>query len=73
MKFTITITRDEDGAYIAECPAIPGKSKGSDPLNSPPGPSTSSRTGLGGQHDVKEAVPFVLRRRVMRDAWRRMK
>jgi predicted RNase H-like HicB family nuclease len=24
MKFTITITRDEDGAYIAECPAIPG-------------------------------------------------
>ena len=24
MKFTITITRDEDEAYIAECPAIPG-------------------------------------------------
>ena len=24
MKFTIAITRDEDGAYIAECPAIPG-------------------------------------------------
>ncbi|OGO22081.1 MAG: hypothetical protein A2Y54_06805 [Chloroflexi bacterium RBG_16_51_16] len=24
MKFTITITRDEDGTYIAECPAIPG-------------------------------------------------
>lgn len=24
MKFTITITRDEDGVYIAECPAIPG-------------------------------------------------
>ena len=24
MTFTITITRDEDGAYIAECPAIPG-------------------------------------------------
>jgi predicted RNase H-like HicB family nuclease len=24
MKFTITITRDEVGAYIAECPAIPG-------------------------------------------------
>jgi hypothetical protein len=37
------------------------------------GRSTSSRTGLGGQHDVKEAVPFVLRRRVMRDAWRTMK
>ena len=24
MKFTITIIRDEDGAYIAECSAIPG-------------------------------------------------
>ena len=24
MKLLITITRDEDGAYIAECPAIPG-------------------------------------------------
>lgn len=24
MKFTVTITRDEDGIFIAECPAIPG-------------------------------------------------
>ena len=24
MKFTIIITRDEDGIYVAECPAIPG-------------------------------------------------
>ncbi len=24
MKFTITILRDEDGVYIAECPSIPG-------------------------------------------------
>lgn len=24
MNFTITITRDEDGMYIADCPAIPG-------------------------------------------------
>ena len=24
MKFTITIGRDEDGMYIAECPSIPG-------------------------------------------------
>lgn len=24
MKFIITITRDEDGMYIADCPAIPG-------------------------------------------------
>ncbi len=24
MKFTITVTRDEDGIYIAECPSIPG-------------------------------------------------
>jgi len=24
MKFIITIFRDEDGMYVAECPAIPG-------------------------------------------------
>lgn len=24
MKFVITISQDEDGIYIAECPAIPG-------------------------------------------------
>jgi predicted RNase H-like HicB family nuclease len=24
MTFTITLTRDEDGAVVAECPAIPG-------------------------------------------------
>lgn len=24
MKFTVTINRDESGAWIAECPAIPG-------------------------------------------------
>ncbi len=24
MRFVITITQDEDGMYIAECPAIPG-------------------------------------------------
>ena len=24
MEFTIAFTRDEDGVYIAECPAIPG-------------------------------------------------
>ena len=24
MKFTITIHRDEDGMFIAECPSIPG-------------------------------------------------
>lgn len=24
MKFNITIDRDEDGVYIAECPSIPG-------------------------------------------------
>ena len=24
VKFVITISRDEDGAFIAECPAIPG-------------------------------------------------
>ncbi len=24
MRFTITIDRDEDGAWVVECPAIPG-------------------------------------------------
>ena len=24
MKFVVTITQDEDGMFIAECPAIPG-------------------------------------------------
>ncbi|MBI1955375.1 MAG: type II toxin-antitoxin system HicB family antitoxin [Acidobacteria bacterium] len=24
MKFLITITQDEDGVFIAECPSIPG-------------------------------------------------
>ena len=24
MKFVVTIDRDEDGAWIAECPSIPG-------------------------------------------------
>lgn len=24
MKFVVTIERDEDGMYVAECPAIPG-------------------------------------------------
>jgi len=24
MQFTITVDRDEDGAWITECPAIPG-------------------------------------------------
>lgn len=24
MEFFVTISRDEDGAYIAECPSVPG-------------------------------------------------
>ena len=24
MKFTVTLDRDEDGVWVAECPAIPG-------------------------------------------------
>lgn len=24
MRFVVTIERDEDGAYVVECPAIPG-------------------------------------------------
>ncbi len=31
MKFVITLDRDEDGAWVAECPSIPGCiSQGSD-------------------------------------------
>ena len=36
-------------------------------------PDRAHATGMAGQDEVKEAVPFVLRRRVMRDAWRTMK
>lgn len=25
MKFNVTINRDEDGAWVVECPAIPGR------------------------------------------------
>lgn len=24
MRFVVTVERDEDGAYVVECPAIPG-------------------------------------------------
>lgn len=24
MRFVVTLTQDEDGVYVAECPAIPG-------------------------------------------------
>ncbi|MFO1429386.1 MAG: type II toxin-antitoxin system HicB family antitoxin [Candidatus Competibacteraceae bacterium] len=24
MKFTVTVDRDEDGAWVVECPSIPG-------------------------------------------------
>ncbi len=24
MKFAVTIDRDEDGVYVAECPSVPG-------------------------------------------------
>jgi predicted RNase H-like HicB family nuclease len=24
MKFVVTVARDEDGVFVAECPAIPG-------------------------------------------------
>ncbi len=24
MQFTVTLTRDESGAWVAECPALPG-------------------------------------------------
>jgi len=46
-----------------------GEIKGVRPLKFSPGAFYLKQTGRGGQHEVKEAVPLVLRRRVMRDAW----
>jgi len=48
MKFTITITRDEDGAYIAECPAIPGC-------------VSQGKTEAEAQANVQDAINSVLK------------
>ena len=48
MKFIVTLDRDEDGVWIAECPAIPGcVSQG-----------TTREEALG---NVRDAISYVLR------------
>lgn len=47
MKFTITITRDEDGMYIAECPSIPGC-------------VSQGKTEEEAQHNVQNAIKECL-------------
>jgi len=51
MTFTITITRDEDGVYIAECPAIPGC-------------VSQGKTEAEAQANVKDAIKQCLEVRV---------
>ncbi len=47
MKFLITIFQDDDGVFIAECPAIPGcVSRG--------------ETELEAEHNIKEAIKTCL-------------
>jgi predicted RNase H-like HicB family nuclease len=43
VKFLITISRDEDGAYVAECPAIPGC-------------VSQGRTKEEAEHNVQDAI-----------------
>ena len=47
MKFTITITRDEDGMYIAECPSIPGC-------------VSQGKTEQEAEHNIQEAIKECL-------------
>ena len=47
MKFLVTIARDEDGMYIAECPAIPGC-------------VSQGRTKEEAEHNVQEAIQECL-------------
>ena len=53
MKFTVTIDRDEDGVWIAECPAIPGCVS----------QSTTKEQAL---ENVKEAIKLCLEVRAAR-------
>jgi len=43
MKFIITITRDEDGMFIAECPSIPGC-------------VSQGKTEEEAQHNIQDAI-----------------
>jgi len=43
MEFTVTITRDEDGMFIAECPSIPGC-------------VSQGKTEEEAQHNIQDAI-----------------
>lgn len=47
MKFTVTITRDEDGMFISECPAIPGC-------------VSQGKTEAESQHNIQDAIKECL-------------
>ncbi|MFN8486790.1 MAG: type II toxin-antitoxin system HicB family antitoxin [Caldilineaceae bacterium] len=50
MKFIITITRDEDGVFIAECPSIPGC-------------VSQGQTEEEAQHNIQDAIKECLEAR----------
>ncbi len=50
MKFMITIMRDEDGVFIAECPSIPGC-------------VSQGRTEEEAQHNIQDAIKECLEAR----------
>jgi len=47
MKFTVTIARDEDGMFIAECPSIPGC-------------VSQGKTEEEAQHNIQDAIKECL-------------
>lgn len=47
MRFTITLTQDEDGVFIAECPAIPGC-------------ISQGKTEEEAEHNIQEAIRLCL-------------
>ena len=53
MKFTITLDRDEDGVWIAECPSIPGC-------------VSQGRTREAAMDNIREAIQLCLEVRAER-------
>ena len=47
MRFAVTIDRDEDGAWIVECPAIPGC-------------VSQGKTKAEAMHNIAEAIKLCL-------------
>ncbi|MEO6568187.1 MAG: hypothetical protein ABIO94_05445 [Opitutaceae bacterium] len=57
MKFSVTIARDENGVWVAECPSIPGG-------------VSQGRTKTEAQRNIREAIKLCLK--VRADIHRRM-